>query len=72
MSRVVVMGEAARVTGFLLAGATVVATDEVGADAAWQGLPDDVGLLVLTPAVADALAGRLPHRGRLLWTVLPS
>jgi vacuolar-type H+-ATPase subunit F/Vma7 len=72
VNRVVVLGEATRVTGFVLAGVTVIETDGGGAEAAWQRLPDDTGLVVLTPAAADELADRLTHGGRLLWTVLPA
>lgn len=71
MSRVVVLGEAARVAGFALAGATVLETDVDGADAAWRRLPEDTGLVVLTPAAADELEDRLSSRDRLLWTVMP-
>lgn len=72
MSRIVALGEAARVAGYVLAGVTVLETDEVGTLAAWDRLPDDTGLVVLTPEAADALAGRLTHDDRLLWTVLPT
>lgn len=71
MSRVVVIGESARVLGFALAGATVLETDAVGVDAAWQQLPDDVGLVVLTREAADQLERRLAERAGLLWTVVP-
>lgn len=70
MSRVVVIGESARVLGFTLAGAMVLETDADGADGAWQRLPDDTGLVVLTRDAADQLEHRLAARGQLLWTVL--
>lgn len=72
MSAVVVMGEAARVAGYALAGALVLHTDALGVDGAWRRVPDDTGLLVLTAAAADALQDRLPTRPRLLWTVMPT
>lgn len=72
MSRVVALGEAARVAGYVLAGVTVIGTDVDGAEAAWQRLPDDTGLVLLTPAAADALADDLSRHEQLLWTVLPS
>jgi vacuolar-type H+-ATPase subunit F/Vma7 len=72
MSRIVALGAAARVAGYVLAGVTVLETDEDGPLAAWDRLPDDTGLVVLTPDAADALAERLTHDDRLLWTVLPT
>lgn len=72
MSRVVVLGVEERVRGYALAGARVVAAaspDDVVA--AWERLPDDTGLLVLTADAAAALERRLAERPRLLWTVLP-
>lgn len=72
MSRVVAIGDAARIAGYALAGVTVLATDQDGIDAAWQRLPDDTGLVVLTPAAAEALESRLAQRARLLWTVMPA
>jgi vacuolar-type H+-ATPase subunit F/Vma7 len=71
VSRVVALGEAARVAGFALAGVTVLESDAGGPLAAWDRLPDDTGLVVLTPMAADALAGHLRHDDRLLWAVLP-
>lgn len=71
MSRVVALGESARVRGFVLAGVTVIETDQDGPEAAWEDLPDDTSLLVLTSAAADALGEDLKARPRLLWTVMP-
>lgn len=72
MSRVAVIGDSARVAGFVLAGATVLETDTGGAEGAWDRLPDDTGLVVLTREAADALRDRLDRHGRLLWAVLPA
>jgi vacuolar-type H+-ATPase subunit F/Vma7 len=71
MSRVVALGPAAKVAGFALAGATVLETDEEGFLGAWQRLPEDTGLLLLTPEAAEALKERLPQRERLLWVQIP-
>ncbi len=71
MSGVVALGAASRLEGFVLAGVTVLSTDDAGPEAAWDRLPDDTALLVLTPAARAALADRLRERPRLLWTVLP-
>jgi vacuolar-type H+-ATPase subunit F/Vma7 len=59
MGLLVVLGEAARVEGFALGGATVIPAE--GPDAvrrAWESLPDDVAVVVLTGQAADALQGR--------------
>ena len=72
MSRIVVLGESARVAGYVLAGVTVLETDEDGAEAAFDRLPDDTGLVVLTPDAASPLQERLAARPRLLWTVMPT
>ncbi len=72
MSRIVALGESARVAGFALAGVTVLETDADGVAAAWREVPEDTGLLLLTPAAAEALEERLAERGRLLWAVLPA
>ncbi|MFP4634418.1 MAG: hypothetical protein ACLFRD_01035 [Nitriliruptoraceae bacterium] len=72
MSRVVALGETSRVEGYALAGVTVLATDRDGVDRAWQRVPDDTGLLVLTPTAAADLEARLASRPGLLWTVIPT
>ena len=72
MTRIVVIGEEARVAGFALAGAEVVgAADAAGVRAAWSALGDDVGVVVLTPAAHRALDGaaRPPYR---LEVVMPA
>jgi vacuolar-type H+-ATPase subunit F/Vma7 len=56
MSRVAVIGEETRVQGFALAGALVCpATEPDSVRAAWAGLADDIAVVVLTPAAAEAL-----------------
>jgi vacuolar-type H+-ATPase subunit F/Vma7 len=56
MPRVAVIGEETRVQGFALAGAVVCPATGPGAvRAAWAGLADDIAVVVLTPAAADAL-----------------
>ncbi len=72
MNRIVVLGEGSRVRGFRLAGATVTEA-EVPADvaAAWDALPPDTTLLILTGAAEAVIRGRLAERPRLLWAVMP-
>jgi len=70
VGRVVVIGEAVRTDGFALAGAEVRhAEDGAAAAAACAGLGEDVVLVVLTPAAADGVAGRLPDN--VLSVVMP-
>jgi len=83
MSRVAVIGEEARVRGFVLAGALVFpAEDAAGARAAWRSLPPDVAVAVLTPQAAgwlrDVTSGEAaapphgpPRRPRVLPVVMP-
>lgn len=73
MSRVVALGEQARVEGFALAAVEVVpAEGPDGVRAAWRALPQDVAVVLLTPAAEAALSGELAGRPRLLWAVLPA
>ncbi|HEX2894737.1 MAG TPA: hypothetical protein VHO29_12125 [Marmoricola sp.] len=70
MARVAVIGEDVRVEGFALAGALVCpAYGEAAVRAAWDGLADDVAVVLLTPLAANALDG-VPPGGRLT-VVLP-
>lgn len=67
MSRIAVLGEPPRVSGWLLAGALIVTA--VGPDdvrRAWEALPDDVEIVVLTPAAAEALEPTGDHRMRVV------
>jgi vacuolar-type H+-ATPase subunit F/Vma7 len=72
MSGVVVLGEEQRTQGFALAAAEVaVAEGPEQVRDAWERLPDDVAVLLLTPMAWSALRDQLDQRPRLLWTVLP-
>lgn len=63
MSRVAVIGDAVRVSGFALAGALICdAADEGQAREAWRSLPPDVEVVVLTADAARWLAGVLGPR----------
>jgi len=72
MTRIGALGAANLVEGFALAGAVVCVADEpVAVEAAWDTLPDDVLVLVLTPAAAAQLTARLDERPQLLPVVIP-
>jgi vacuolar-type H+-ATPase subunit F/Vma7 len=56
MARVAVLGEQVIVAGYALAGAVVVPAEDADAvRTAWDGMADDIAVVVLTPAAADAL-----------------
>jgi vacuolar-type H+-ATPase subunit F/Vma7 len=51
VGRIVVLGEAIRADGFALSGATVIhAQDRDAVRRAWAAMPDDVEVVVVTPA----------------------
>ncbi|MDX3633415.1 MULTISPECIES: hypothetical protein [Streptomyces] len=67
------LGEQARVAGLALAGVLVlVAEDPRAVRRTWRVLPDDVQLVILTPAAAKALDLPEPPRGgQPLTAVMP-
>jgi vacuolar-type H+-ATPase subunit F/Vma7 len=72
--RAAVIGELVRVQGFALAGAGVLPAESPdAARAAWRELSDDVVLVILTPAAAEALAAErgAPAPGRLTVVMPP-
>jgi vacuolar-type H+-ATPase subunit F/Vma7 len=72
MRRIVVLGEAYRVRGFRLAGATVIeAGGATEVAAAWSALPPDTALLILTADAARVVRPRLEERPRMVWAVMP-
>jgi len=72
MGRLVVLGEAVRVEGFALAGATVLVADDADAvRRTWASLPGDVAVVLLTAKAAAALAGEAALRQDVLSAVMP-
>jgi vacuolar-type H+-ATPase subunit F/Vma7 len=72
MRRILVLGEPARIRPFRLAGATVVeAVDPDSIRRAWAARPDDVAVVVLTPAAARTLEREVAAEPRLVGVVLP-
>jgi vacuolar-type H+-ATPase subunit F/Vma7 len=70
MSRIVAIGERERVRALAFAGVHVAAADDPDAvRAAWEGLPDDVGLVILTSAARDVVAPS--KQDERLWVVMP-
>jgi len=73
MSGIAAIGESDRVRGFSFAGLSVAAADEPdAARAAWQALPADVALVILTPAAHGAIVGELADGRPRLWVVMPA
>ena len=71
MGRVVAIGEPGSLEGFALAGATVVtAGDPTAVRRAWEELPEDVSLVLLTESAADTLR-ELLGSGEILHAVVP-
>ena len=71
MSGIVAIGEERQVAGYALAGATALAADdETQARAAWESLPPDTALVLLSATAYAALRDAVRERP-LLWVVLP-
>jgi vacuolar-type H+-ATPase subunit F/Vma7 len=73
MGRIVVLGETVAVEGFALAGATVFSADDAEAvRRAWETLPADAVIVVLTASAAEVL-GEATSAGRadLLTIAMP-
>jgi vacuolar-type H+-ATPase subunit F/Vma7 len=72
MGRIAALGDRHRIQALAIAGVEPhPATTDEEAAAAWQTLPSDVAVLILTSQSAAALAHRLEERPDLLVTVLP-
>ncbi|WP_258527974.1 V-type ATP synthase subunit F [Streptomyces sp. NBRC 110611] len=66
------IGEQVRVAGLALAGVTVLAAEEPEAVRdAWRDVRGGAGLVILTPAAADALGPAVLDRIPPLTAVLP-
>jgi vacuolar-type H+-ATPase subunit F/Vma7 len=69
---IVVLGESSRVAGFALAGAVVIPADDPDAvRRAWDALPEDTAVVVLTPKAAAAIGEPFGSSG-ILATVMPA
>ncbi len=72
MGRVAVIGEETAVSGYALAGVLVVpAEGDDEAHGAWNSLPDDVGVVILTAAAARALGDARTAKMLPLTVVMP-
>jgi vacuolar-type H+-ATPase subunit F/Vma7 len=72
MARAAVIGETSRVQGYALAGAVVCAADDAAqVRAAWQSLPADIEVVIVTATAAAVLGGELTARPLPLAVVMP-
>jgi vacuolar-type H+-ATPase subunit F/Vma7 len=73
MARVAALGEPLVVAGYALAGAVVLpAEGESQVRAAWDDLPEDVDVVLLTAAAARCLGQTLAPTSHPLTVVIPS
>lgn len=72
MAKAAVIGEELAVEGYALAGCVLLPADNPDeVNAAWQALPPDTVLLILTQNAASWLADRLAQRPDLITAVMP-
>lgn len=72
MTTIAVLGDPVRTSGYGLVGAQLLAAttpDEVRR--CWDGLPADVGVVLLTRTAADALGPKVLESAVVLTVVLP-
>jgi vacuolar-type H+-ATPase subunit F/Vma7 len=72
MAGIAVIGESARTRAYVLAGCQVLPADDAAAAIrAWELLPADTGLVILTATAAATLAERRAH-STVLTVVMPA
>ena len=72
MAKAAVIGEELAVEGYALAGCVLLPADNPDElNAAWQSLPPDTVLLILTESAATWLADRLAQRPDIMTAVMP-
>ena len=72
MAKATVIGEELAVEGYALAGCVLLPADNPDeVNSAWQALPPDTVLLILTQTAASWLADRLAQRPDILTAVMP-
>ncbi len=72
MSTVVALAGSGELDGFGLVGVNVIATPTPASVlAAWEGLDDHVGLVILSPTAAATLGPRLSERPDVLSVTTP-
>jgi vacuolar-type H+-ATPase subunit F/Vma7 len=72
MARAAVIGADLRIQGYALAGAALYPVDgQAGARHAWQELPADIAVVIVTAEVARWLGDDLSSRAGVLPVVMP-
>jgi vacuolar-type H+-ATPase subunit F/Vma7 len=72
MASAAVIGEELAVEGYALAGCVLLPADNPDeVNSAWQALPHDTVLLILTETAASWLADRLAQRPDIMTAVMP-
>jgi vacuolar-type H+-ATPase subunit F/Vma7 len=72
MASAAVIGEELAVEGYALAGCVLLPADNPDeVNSAWQALPPDTILLILTQTAASWLADRLAQRPDIMTAVMP-
>jgi len=73
MARAAVIGADLRIQGYALAGAVLYPVDgRAGARRAWQELPADIAVVIVTAEVAGWLGDDLSSRAGVLPVVMPA
>jgi vacuolar-type H+-ATPase subunit F/Vma7 len=73
MARAAVIGADLRIQGYALAGAALYPVDgQAGARQAWQELPADIAVVIVTTEVAGWLGDDLSSRRGVLPVVMPA
>ena len=73
MSRAIAIGDGLELAGYALAGVHVSgASTDSEVLSAFEALPDDSTLIILTTNAHAVLVDRLEERSELVYTVLPS
>jgi len=72
VAKAAVIGESLAVAGYALAGCVLLPADNPDeVNSAWQALPADTVLLILTESAASWLADRLVQRPDICTAVMP-
>ena len=72
MAKAAVIGEQLAVEGYALAGCVLLPADSPDeVSSAWQALPADTVLLILTDSAATRLADRIEQRPDIMTAVMP-
>jgi hypothetical protein len=69
--RIAALGRRSDIEAFEVGGITLLDCDDDQAEAVWEKLDDDIGLLITTHAASAVLRARFEERPHLLVAVMP-